>query len=433
LGRGIALGVAGALLVFLALTTVQALGITPYLPPDELYHVSYAVVVGDGRLPTLTTPVPADEVPLMPDDGRPRRIYTANHPPLFYLPESVVLRIGSPAVAIGAARLLSACFGAAGVLMVAWLALILLPSRPRVVVAAAWFVALLPAVPHYSAFVYNDGLGFLASTATLVAGALALRRGPTRWRMTGLAAAAAAAALTRAPGLTLAGVAGLVAAAAVWPHSGRPVQRRLLAAAGAGALVGGAALASSIWFYLRNRALYGQLTGSQYNQALFGFPRQANPARLAASPSYLLGLFDGLWVWTRFPARQIPVERALVLVPRVIALAALAGLAVAAARAILALRARPAAGTAPSDPLSPAPSSAQPTGAPAPRASRAPLGDVAAWLLLAGWLLLAAASLTVLVGFILQHGGLRLLASEQPRERPALPPAEARPEPAAHP
>jgi hypothetical protein len=49
------------------------------------------------------------------------------------------------------------------------------------------------------------------------------------------------------------------------------------------------------------------------------------------------------------------------------------------------------------------------------------------------WLLLAAASLTVLVGFILQQGGLRLLASEQPRERPALPPAEARPEPAAHP
>src|SRR6266511_1658241 len=145
------------------------------------------------------------------------------------------MRIGSPAVAIGAARLLSACFGAAGVLMVAWLALILLPSRPRVVVAAAWFVALLPAVPHYSAFVYNDGLGFLASTATLVAGALALRRGPTRWRMTGLAAAAAAAALTRAPGLTLAGVAGLVAAAAVWLHSGLPVRRRLLAAAGAGA------------------------------------------------------------------------------------------------------------------------------------------------------------------------------------------------------
>src|SRR6266511_3234470 len=184
LGRGIALGVAGALLVFLALTTVQALG---------------------------------------------------NHPPLFYLPESVVMRIDSPAVAIGAARLLSACFGAAGVLMVAWLALILLPSRPRMVVAAAWFVALLPAMPHYSAFVYNDELGFLASTATLVARALALRRGPTRWRMTGLAAAAAAAALTRAPGLTLAGVAGLVAAAAVWLHSGRPVRRRLLAAAGAGA------------------------------------------------------------------------------------------------------------------------------------------------------------------------------------------------------
>ncbi len=83
--------------------------------------------------------------------------------------------------------------------MVAWLALILLPSRPRVVVAAAWFVALLPAVPHYSAFVYNDGLGFLASTATLVTGALALRRGPTRWRTTGLAAAAASVQPAGAP------------------------------------------------------------------------------------------------------------------------------------------------------------------------------------------------------------------------------------------
>ncbi|HEX8930099.1 MAG TPA: phospholipid carrier-dependent glycosyltransferase, partial [Actinomycetota bacterium] len=241
--RGIAAGMAGALLAFLALTSVQALGVAPYLPPDELYHVGYAVVVGDGHLPTLTTPVPIGEIPLPPRDGRPRRVYTANHPPLFYLPESIVLRIGPPAVALLAARLLSACFGAAGVLLVAWLALVVVPDRPRVAVAAAWLVALLPAVPHYSAFVYNDGLGFLASTAALVAGAITLRRGPTWWRLLGLSAAAAAAAQTRAPGLALIAVAGTVTAVAVWLHVRRPAARRLLLAAGTGALVGGASLA----------------------------------------------------------------------------------------------------------------------------------------------------------------------------------------------
>jgi 4-amino-4-deoxy-L-arabinose transferase-like glycosyltransferase len=382
--RGIAAGVAGALLAFLALTTVQALGITPYLPPDELYHVGYAVVVRDGHLPTLTTPVPADEVPLRPDDGRSRRIYTANHPPLFYLPESVVLRIGSPAVALLAARMLSVGFGAAGVLMVAWLALILAPSRPRVAVAAAWFVALLPAVPDYSAFVYNDALGFLTSTATLVAGALALRRGPTGWRLAALAAAAAAAALTRAPGLALVGVAGAVAAVAVWLHSQRPPHWRLLAAAGAGALVGGTSLASSIWFYLRNRVLYGELTGSHYNLALFGFPSQNHPARLVSSPKYVLKLFDGLWVWTRFATRQIPVERTLVLIPRFIALAVLAGLALAAVRRLLDLRVRPAGAAAQARPAPEAPATQQ-----GPAAPRARLAGPASWLLTLGWLVVA--------------------------------------------
>ena len=61
--RAVRLGVAGAILAFLALTGVQAAAIRPYLPPDELYHVGYAATVLDGRLPTLTTPVPATGAP----------------------------------------------------------------------------------------------------------------------------------------------------------------------------------------------------------------------------------------------------------------------------------------------------------------------------------------------------------------------------------
>jgi hypothetical protein len=206
--RGLRLGVAGAVLAFLALTTVQAVGINPYLPPDELYHVGYALVVRDGRLPELTTQVPQDEVPLHVPDHGSRRIYTANHPPLYYLPVSLALRIGSPPVAFLTARLVSVAFGAAGVLLVAWLALALLPSRPRVAIGAAWFVALLPAVPHFSAFVYNAALGFMASTGAMVAAVLALRRGPTFWRLAALTLAASAAALTRAPGSCWSGSPG---------------------------------------------------------------------------------------------------------------------------------------------------------------------------------------------------------------------------------
>jgi hypothetical protein len=368
--RGIALGVAGAVLAFLALTVVQAVAVNPYLPPDELYHVSYGLMVRDGRLPELTTPVPAEEVPLRVDDHQPRRIYTANHPPLFYLPVSVVLRIGSPSVAFLGARLVSVAFGAAGVLLVAWLALALLPSRPQVAVGAAWFVALLPAVPHFSAFVYNDSLGFLTATGAMVAAVLALRRGPTPWRLGALTVAASAAALTRAPGVVLLGFAGLAAALAVWLGDRRPWRERLLRAAGAGALVGGVGLGSSIWFYLRNRALYGDLTGTRFNTVLNHTPPQDEAVRLASSPGYLLRLFDGLWVWARFALPQIPVQRPLVMVPRALALLILAGLLVTAARALLDWRtASPAE----------APEPASTTGSPGPRA-------VAAWLLVAGWL-----------------------------------------------
>jgi len=355
--RGLRLGVAGAVLAFLALTTVQAVGINPYLPPDELYHVGYALVVRDGRLPELTTRVPQDEAPLrVPDHGN-RRIYTANHPPLYYLPVSLALRIGSPPVAFLTARLVSVAFGAAGVLLVAWLALALLPSQPRVAIGAAWFVALLPAVPHYSAFVYNDALGFMASTGAMVAAVLALRRGPTFWRLAALTAAAAAAALTRAPGVVLVGVAGLAAAAAWWLYDRRAGLARAARSLGVGALVGGLGLASSIWFYLRNRALYGDLTGARYNAVLNHTPVEHDVSRLAVSPRYLLKLFDGLWVWTRFALTQIPVPRALVLAPRVLALVVLLGLLVALVR-VLAVRRSPG-----------------------------PATTLAPWLLVAGWLL----------------------------------------------
>jgi hypothetical protein len=330
--------VAGAVLAFLTLAGMQALAVRPYLPPDELYHVGYAATILGGRLPTLTTPLPASGVPLPPDDGRLRRVYVANHPPLFYAIAAVPLwlgeRLGAPRAGLLAARLLSAWLAAAGVVMVAWLAALLVPARPRVVVGAAWLAALLPGLPHVSAFVYNDGLEFLAATAALVAAVAVIRRGPAPSRLAGLTAATAVAALTRAPGLGLVAIAGAAAAGGVLLHrDGRPT-RRLLLAAGAGALVAGIAGGSAIWFYLRNRSLYGSVTGAAYNQRLFGFEPQDHVLELLGSPAYLLRLYDGLWVWTRSNLPRVPAAPILVAIPRVLGVLALAGLAVAAAGAL---------------------------------------------------------------------------------------------------
>jgi hypothetical protein len=334
--RAVRLGVAGAVLAFLALTSVQAVAVRPYLPPDELYHVGYAAWVLEGRLPTLTTPLPGQRVPLMPADGRPRRVYVANHPPLFHalaaVPVGLGERFGAPRAGLLAARLLSAALAAGGVALVGWLALLLVPGRPPVAVAAAWLAALLPGLPHVSAFVYTDGLGFLAATGALVAAAATVRRGPTPARLAGLTVAAAAAALTRAPGLVLVGFAGAAAAAGFLLHGRRPPARRLLAAAAAGAGVALLAGGSAVWFYLRNRSLYGSLTGAAYNQELFGFVPQDHAMALLTSPAYALRLYDGLWVWTRFSLPRVPTLPALVALPRLLGLLVLAGLALLAAR-----------------------------------------------------------------------------------------------------
>ena len=333
--RAVRCGLAGAVLAFLTLSGVQALAVRPYLPPDELYHVGYAATVLGGRLPTLTTPVPAGQVPLMPADGRPRRVYVANHPPLFYVVSAVPLwlgeRLGTPRAGFLAARLLSASLAAVGLVMVAWLSLLLVPGRPRVAIGAAWLAALLPSLPHVAAFVYNDGLGFLAATAALATAVAVVRHGPSPPRLAWLTVAAATAALTRAPGLAMVALAAAAAAAGVLlGRQGRPL-RRVPLAAGAGALVGAVAGGSSIWFYLRNQSLYGSLTGAAYNQRLFRFVPQDHVLELLRSPGYALRLYDGLWTWTRFNLPRVPALPVLVAVPRLLALAAITGLLLAVA------------------------------------------------------------------------------------------------------
>ena len=151
-----------------------------------------------------------------------RTIWTANHPPLYYLVAAVPLRLGvdlgHPLGGIRAARLLNVGISLVGLVLVVLLARELVPARPELWVAAAGLAALVPGLVMTSAIVYNDALMFTLTTAALVLITRMLRWGPTTRRLVLLAVLAAAAALTRATGLIVVVVAALAAVVAVWRH-----------------------------------------------------------------------------------------------------------------------------------------------------------------------------------------------------------------------
>ncbi|HKE98263.1 MAG TPA: hypothetical protein VKG45_04955 [Actinomycetes bacterium] len=332
--RATALGVAGVLLAFVVLATVHMLTVPRFLPSDETPHTGYALTVGHGHLPTLDTPVP-HEIPGMPPAvGQRARIYTANHPPLYYTLAAVPLRVGvaagAPVAGFYAARLLGIALTALGVLAAAALARLLVPARPQVAVAAAGVGALLPSFIHIAAFVHNDGFAFTTSTLVLVASALVLIEGPSRSRLLALALAAAAAAGTRSSGLVLAGVAAFAAAAAAMWHPDRPARVRLVLAGAAGTLVVAVTAATSGWFYLRNLRLYGDVAGVRANLDRFGYRPHGSVGGFLLSARNLDGLYDQLW--GRFAALQFLAKGALGLAGEVIGLLVVTGLALGAVR-----------------------------------------------------------------------------------------------------
>ena len=179
------LGLAGVLLSFAVLAALQAFTIHPFHPPDEMSHVGYALEVSHGDLPTIETPIPGRDMALLQhrvDVSRPanRTIWTANHPPLYYLVAAVPLRLGveldHPIGGIRAARLVNVAISLAGLVLTVLLARELVPARPELWVGAAALAALVPGFVQTSAIVYNDALMFSLTTGALVLIARVLRR-----------------------------------------------------------------------------------------------------------------------------------------------------------------------------------------------------------------------------------------------------------------
>lgn len=284
-------GLAGLLLVYLALGALQAAALPPFAMVDETSHVGYALTVARGSLPTINTPIPTDGYPDLRERvaqdraiGREHRadVWTANHPPLFYLlvggPLQAGVDHGHPLAGLWAARGINVLFGAGALVATVALASRLLPSRPRVALIAGAWLALVPLFMTLPGAVFNDILAVLTATAALASAALILREGRTAARLAAVAAWSSAAALTRVSGLLFAvvaaGITGLAAGSAADGTRLTPARHALRD----GAVVLGAVGLTSGWFYWRNFALYGGPTG---RPALF--------TKVGMEPRYTLG------------------------------------------------------------------------------------------------------------------------------------------------
>ncbi|CAI7975850.1 conserved membrane hypothetical protein [Frankia sp. Hr75.2] len=373
--RWLVLGVAGAGLLFGSVGLLTAFATAPFAGADEAQHTAYALEVADGRLPELDTAVRA-AVPGMsglpagcrvpPEEARAaidlrevailpacaRRpgglsnfdlVYTANHPPLFYLLEAVPLgggrAAGHPLAGFYGARLLNLAIGIGALVATAALARALLPTRPDLAVAAAAFTAVIGGFVAVAGQVYNDALAVTLITGATVATLTLARRGPSARTLVLLALLIPAAALSRASGALAAAVLVPAVGVAFVLGRGAPgwarAERARTLLLGVAAAVATAALTVLVagWFYLRNIRLYGDPTATGLIADMF--PTGAEPR----SVREVLTSGDFWWfVYRGFFGRQALLTGAARWMAVCVGLVTVVGLLAAAVRAARNLR-----------------------------------------------------------------------------------------------
>lgn len=295
-----------ALMAFLGfvMSLQVAVAMPPLMQADERAHAAYAIDVAHGTLPTIDSPIPDDPGAypalahsLIGQDRAHRDVWTANHPPLYYLLSVPLVKfgdaIGHPGLTLLGMRLLNGIGFAITVLLVGLIARELVPRRPAVPVIATAFTLSAGSMTYLGGAIYNDGLGSATAFALLLLGVRMLRSGVTRTRLAWAAVLAVAAASARSSGLAAVAVVclAIVVAAVLADRSRQGLTRGL----GTGFLVGLAPVLAIGWFYVRNMHLYG---GATAQKALFNkFWRHPNGSVLhqLTSGSFYQHLLGSLW------------------------------------------------------------------------------------------------------------------------------------------
>lgn len=269
------MGLVGALLGFLGFSLHYAFATAALLPPDEHAHMAYGYAIANGDLPEVdswdryppSATAMAERVATAKDD-RYRKVWVANHPPLYYVALAPLLKAteaaGRANAGILAGRLLNIAFAAAGMGVTYLLAVEVSGGVRRIGVVAAALAGFVVQAQYTFSHAYNDGLALLTVTLMLWAAARCVRRAdpPGGTLLLGLSIAAAAA--TRAAGLIV-GALVLVAVVVVRTILDRRQAAHPLQLASVQAAV--LALPTILlvgWFYVRNVALYGDIGGSAY-------------------------------------------------------------------------------------------------------------------------------------------------------------------------
>ena len=276
----------------------------PMWETDERPHAAYTVSLLLGELPTIDTPIlddpkrfPAISRSLAGQDEAHSDIWTANHPPLYYLVSLPFVAaadwIAMPGIGLLSMRAINAAGTAACVLLIGLIARELVPRRPVIWVLATVVGLSCATVIHLGGFIFNDGLGVAASSLTVLLGLRMLNRGVSARTLTAACAAGTVAAAVRAPGV----LAVVFCCAAVlltgFQASGPRRWRRAVAAS---AVVGAVPALAIGWFYLRNIGLYGDVGATSALLQKFGRRSPASFVDILVDPTFYLNQFDSLWV-----------------------------------------------------------------------------------------------------------------------------------------
>lgn len=317
-----------AVLAAILASLVQALLSPPLHTGDETAHLDYAYQVWTGHLPVFE-----DGLVLAPEAGSvPPVQWAAQHPPLYYLVLAPVVgplvEGGHVIAAVYAARGLNVLAAGLLVLVAAWAARRAFPASPLLAPVTALVVGTTAWVARVGGSGYNDVFAALLTTWLLGIAAGAVRSGLTWPRAAGLIVVSALCLGTRLHTMVMVGVlvaavlAGVLLRTAGLPGvRGATVRGEAVRATVVALGTPAAVAATSGWFYLRNVALTGSVTGGHPDWAAENLDRVVRPV-----PEVLADA----GVWTQllavFGHGRLPdaaVVLALLIVPA--ALAAVAG------------------------------------------------------------------------------------------------------------
>ena len=252
---------------------VLALAYPPFEGHDEVAHLGYLRVLAElGRLPTFWDTLPDALNTYAPYTLDWPALYTANHPPLYYVLAWPAYHLAGPdyLAQLYALRLVSIPFFLLTVGLAYALAVELFPRDDFLALTVPAAIAFQPQLGFEGAIVNNDALASLFGALVLYLCVAALRRGLTIPRAAGLGLALGWGLLAKA---TLTVFLPLVAGVALWCRWPRPWSRvrerawwQETAELAAGVAV--PALLIPLPWYLFLRRTYGDFTAFRATQEL---------------------------------------------------------------------------------------------------------------------------------------------------------------------